>query len=207
MLLIHSGYDKKKGLYIIDSKKHHMNQIRINYQYEILLSLLKKEMHGRELSKLLKISLKIIQKGLNELRTYNVIDYKVEGKNHVYFIKNNFIAKTYIINAENYKLIKIMHNYKILMPIFQDIIEISKCNLIILFGSYAKEIPRENSDIDIYIETNDIKVKENVQKINDLIGVKIGSFNTDDFLIKEIIKNHVIIKGAEEYYEKIKFFG
>ena len=70
----------------------------------------------------------------------------------------------------------------------------------------AKENTKRESDIDIYIETKDEKIKEEVKKINDLINVKTGRFDTEDLLIKEIIKNHVIIRGAEEYYEKIKFF-
>ena len=83
------------------------------------------------------------------------------------------------------------------MTIFEDILE--KSNLIILFGSYAKGIPKENSDIDLYMET-----KEKIR--NDLFNIKTGKFNCNDLLIKEIIKNHVIIKGTELYYEKLKFF-
>lgn len=183
-----------------------MNQIKINYGFEVLLSLIKKEMHGRELAKALNTSLTRIQAILNELRKESIIDYKVEGKNHVYFLKKNLISEKAVIIAENYKCIKTLAKYPFLIPVFKDIIEKSKCNLIMLFGSYAKGIPKEDSDIDIYIDTNDIKVKENIQKINDLVSVKIGKFNLDDLLIKEIIKNHVIIRGTEEYYEKIKFF-
>jgi len=147
-----------------------------------------------------------VQSILTELRNINVLDYKVEGKNHVYFIKKNLISKSFILNAENYKLSKLLGKYPELEQIFNDIIKKSKCSLIILFGSYAKGTPKKNSDIDIYIETTSQKIKEDVQKIYDLISVKIGKFNLDDLLVKEIIKNHVIIKGGEEYYEKIRFF-
>ena len=184
-----------------------MIQIKINYNYEILLLLLKKEMHGRELVKELKTSLTRVQSTLNELRSINVLDYKIEGKNHIYFIKNNLTSKSFILNSENYKLAKILSKHQTLEPIFQDIIQKSKCNLIILFGSYAKGNSKKDSDIDIYIETTNPKIKEEVQKIYDLISVKIGEFNSKDLLIKEIIKNHAIIKGGEEYYEKINFFN
>ncbi len=183
-----------------------MTQIKINYSYEVLLSLLKKEMHGRELAKELKTSLTRVQSILTELRNINVLDYKVEGKNHVYFIKKNLISKSFILNAENYKLSKLLIKHLELEPIFNDIIKKSGCSLIILFGSYAKGIPKKSSDIDVYIETTSRKIKQNVEKIYYLISVKIGAFNPDDLLVKEIIKNHVIIKGGEEYYEKIKFF-
>ena len=164
-------------------------------------------MHGRELAKELKTSLTRVQSILNDLRNINVLDYKVKGKNHIYFIKKNLISKSFILNAENYKLVKTLTKYPVLEPIFQDIVKKSKSNIIILFGSYAKGIPKEDSDIDIYIDTTSLKIKGEVQKVYDLVSVKIGKFNPEELLIKEIIKNHVIIKGGGEYYEKIKFFN
>ena len=120
-----------------------MTQIKINYSYEVLLSLLKKEMHGRELAKELKTSLTRVQSILAELRNINILDYKVEGKNHVYFIKKNIISRSFILNAENYKLSKVLIKHPEFEPIFNDIIKKSKCSLIILFGSYAKGIPKK----------------------------------------------------------------
>ena len=197
---------KSKVLNTTDRLKVHMTQIKVNYLYEALLLLLKKEMHQRELAKELKTSLTRVQSILEELRKINVLDYKVTGKNHVYFIKKNLMSKFFILNAENYKLIKIFLKYPELEPIFQDIIKKSNCSLIILFGSYAKGNPKKDSDIDIYIDTNNQKVREKIQKTSDLISVKVGKFNANDLLIKEIIKNHAIIKGGEEYYEKNGFF-
>jgi len=183
-----------------------MTQIKINYTYEILLFLLKKDRHGRELAKELKTSLTRVQAILTELRNINVLDYNIEGKNHIYFIKKNLVSKSFILNAENYKLAKILSKHPELEPLFQDIIKKSQCHLILLFGSYAKNTERKESDIDIYIETTNPKIKEEAQKIYDLISVKIGKFNVNDLLIKEIMKNHAIIKGGENYYEKVKFF-
>jgi len=183
-----------------------MTQIKINYVYETLLLLLKKKMHQRELSKELKTSLTRIQHILTELRNLNIIDYVQEGRNYVYFIKKNLISKAYILNAENYKLVKLLRKHLFLEPIFKQIIEKCSKEMIILFGSYAKNTEKKTSDIDIYIDTTNNKIKEKVQRIYDLINVKIGKFNPDDLLIKEIMKNHIIIKGGEDYYEKIKFF-
>jgi len=183
-----------------------MTYKKIDYRYEALLLLLKKEMHGRELAKELKTSLTRIQCILNELREYNAIDYKKEGKNHIYFIKKNLIAKSFILNAENYKLIKLFSKYPYLEPIFNEITQKYPNIIIILFGSYAKFIPKEESDIDIYIETSDKKIKETIQHINNKLSVKQGEFNADDLLIQEIIKNHIIIQGGETFYEKLRFF-
>lgn len=177
-----------------------------NVDFEIILRLIKGEVHLRELAKEIKVPHSTLSRRLHSLRKQFVLDYKVEGKNKQYFLKKNIISQKAVFIAENYKCIKTVNRYHVLMPIFQDIIEKSKCNLIMLFGSYAKGIPRDDSDIDVYIATENTKVREDIQKINDRISVKIGRFNQTDLLIKEIIKNHVIIKGVEEYYEKIRFF-
>ncbi|MEK6960165.1 MAG: nucleotidyltransferase domain-containing protein [Nanoarchaeota archaeon] len=182
-----------------------MTGIKINHKNEALLSLAKREMHGRELAKELKTSLTRTQSILNEARKDNILDYRTEGRNHKYFIRKNLAAKAALICAESYKLQKTIAKHPILMPIFQDIIKESNSGLIILFGSYAKGTPKEDSDIDIYIETKDQKTKDNVRKINDLISVKIGEFNPNDLLTIEIIKNHVIIRGGERFLEKTAF--
>ena len=59
--------------------------------------------------------------------------------------------------------------------------------MIILFGSYAKEILNLKY-IDIYLETNDNKLKNKVKEINSKLSIKIGKFDTKSLLIKEIIK-------------------
>jgi len=180
-----------------------MNQNTIN---ELLLILLRENSHGREISKILKTPLTTIQRILLDLKKNNVLDYKLSGKNKIYFIKKNLTSKKYIQNAENYKFIKIIKHYPNLEPIIEKILEKCKDQLIILFGSYAKLKVKNNSDIDIYIETKDKKIKKEIELINSRLSIKIGTFDKELLLIKEIIKNHVIIKGIEEYYGKIKFF-
>jgi predicted nucleotidyltransferase len=183
-----------------------MTQIKVNYVFEALLCLLKKEMYGRELTKELKTSLTRVQTILNELRQANVIDYTVEGKNHIYFIKKNILAKTYILNAENYKLAKLLRKYETLEPLFKEITERIPGRIIILFGSYAKFSPKEDSDIDIYIYDLDDKAKKELARLHEKLSIKTGDFNKEDLLMQEIIRNHVIIQGGEQYYEKLKLF-
>ncbi len=182
-----------------------MKQIKVNYTYEVLLSLLKSEMHQRELAKILNTSLTRIQSVLKELRDINAVDYRKVGKNHVYFIKKNIISKSLLLNAENYKLIRLLRKHTFLEPIVKQLIKSSN-SMIILFGSYAKGKEKKDSDIDIYIDTTSQKIKKATQEIYPSLSIKIGKFNPNNLLIKEIIKNHVILKGGEKYYEKIKFF-
>ncbi len=147
---------KSKHLNTNDLLKSHMTQIKVNYTYEVLLLLLKKEMHGRELAKELKTSLTRVQSILTELREINVLDYNVLGKNHLYFIKKNLVSKSFVLNAENYKIVNIIRKNPELEPIFQNIIKKSKANLILLLAVTQKEIKKRTAIL-IFILIQQIK--------------------------------------------------
>jgi len=184
----------------------HMVQKRNNLNFEIILLLIKEDNHVRGIAKNLGESHSTVLRRLNELVKENAIDYKSEGRNKVFFIKKNLQSKSYVFNAERYKQIKLFKKYQELSVIAEDILKECRENLIIIFGSYAKFIAKESSDIDVYVETKDKKVKNQLESVHSRISVKIGSFDLNSSLIKEIIKDHVILKGVEEFYEKIKFF-
>jgi len=183
-----------------------MNQNRIYTKEEILLRLIKKQSHGRELSKELAIPLSSVQRYLKSLEEQNVVDFAITGRNRVYSLKGNLVARRYIFGAEGYKLIKLVDKYPYLEPLLRSIIDSAKSNLIMLFGSYAKFAAKPDSDIDVYLETRDENLKRQLEQINTRLSVKIGKFNTTSLLIKEIVKNHVILKGIEHYYERLGFF-
>jgi len=183
-----------------------MVQNKNNLELEIILVLLRNKTHLREIARTLNESHSTILRKINELVKENVLDYKKEGKNKIFFIKNNLKAKNYIYSAEIHKLNKLLKKHPELSVIFEDIKKNFSKGMIILFGSYAKGNPKQDSDIDIYLETNDNKIKDKVQDINSRLSVKIGKFDTKSLLIKEIIKNHIIIRGLEDFYERVEFF-
>jgi len=178
-----------------------------NLDFEIVLLLIKEESHVRGIAKTLGESHSTILRKLNKLAEENILDYKLEGRNKVFFFRKNLQARTYILNAERYKQIKLLKKYPEMAVIAEEILK--KCEdqrLIIIFGSYAKFSAKKDSDIDVFVETKDKKVKESIESLHSKINVKIGDFNISSPLVKEIIKNHVILKGEEEFYEKIGFF-
>ncbi len=184
----------------------HMVQNKNNFELEIILTLLKNKTHLREIARILNESHSTILRRINELVKENILDYKKEGKNKIFFIRNNLKAKNYVYSAEIYKLNKLITKHPELSIIFEDIKRNFSKGMIILFGSYAKGMEKENSDIDIYLETRDDKIKNKIRELNSRLNIKIGEFDTSSLLIKEIIKNHIIIRGVESFYERIDFF-
>ena len=184
----------------------HMVQNKNNLELEIILVLLKSKTHLREIARILKESHSTILRKINGLVKENVLDYNKEGKNKIFFIKNNLRAKNYVYSGEIHKLNKLLKKHPELSIILEDIKKDFSKGMIILFGSYAKGIPKKDSDIDIYLETNDNNIKTKVKEINSKLSIKIGKFDNKSLLIKEIIKNHIIIRGLEDFYTKNEFF-
>lgn len=176
------------------------------YKFEIVNELLNNENHIRGIAKKLNINHMTITRKIKELEKENVLDYKEIGKNKTYFLKKTAEARNYIFSAENYKLNMLLKKYPTLRIIIDKIQMDKRIKLALIFGSYAKGISKTDSDIDIYVDTTNNKIKKDISLIHSKISVKIGVYDKFNLLIKEIEKNHVIIKGVEEYYEQNKFF-
>lgn len=174
------------------------------YNHEILLNLLKGENHLRQIAKELKMNHMTVKRALDTMVKGNVLDVKEEGKNNVFSIKKTLEAQNAALSAEIYKFSKFVKKHPELK---REIIELRRLTaMVLVFGSYAKETEAKESDIDIFIETDSAKIKGLASKLNDKFSVKTGKYDKNDLLIKEIEKNHIIVKGFEEFYEKSGFF-
>lgn len=174
-----------------------------NLTLEIILVLLSGNSHLREIARTIKKPHSTVLRVMNDLAKKRIIDYTLEGKNKKFFITNNLLSKNYIYSAEIYKLSKLIEHNPELGIIF-DNIKKNSTGMVILFGSYAKGKQRPESDIDIYIETREKSIQQKIKTLHSKVNVKIGPFDQESLLIKEIIKTHVIIRGVEEFYERLE---
>lgn len=181
-----------------------MVHIRDSLELEIINVLLRSENHVRGIAKLLNESHSTVLRKLNDLKKENVVDSMVEGKNKIFFLRDNLIAKNYIKKAELQKLSRLLREYPELGVLFEEILKKTDDRLVVLFGSYAKGLAKKDSDIDIYIETKSRNVKKTIEEIHSKISVKTGTFDIRSPLIKEITKDHIIIKGIEVFYDMLE---
>ena len=83
--------------------------------------------------------------------------------------------------------------------------------IVIVFGSYAKGIQKEDSDLDLFIvgKYDEDKIKEVGKKYGIDINIKsypmkiFGKELHDDILLKEVVGNHTIIKDAEGFVRRV----
>jgi len=185
------------------TKMLHMEQ---NLSFEIVEALLRGENHARALAKKLKSNHMTIARKLKELVDKNVLDFRTEGRNKIYFLKKSVEARSCAIMAEHHKINKTLMRYPELRNIVEKVEKNPEIRFAVLFGSYAKGTAGKESDIDLFIETKNRRLKYELELLNSKLSVKIGDYNRSSPLIKEIEKDHVILKGAELYYEKNRLF-
>lgn len=170
-----------------------------------------KEIYGRELVGKVKISQKNIALTLNELENEGILSSKIKGNLRHYSLNwNNSLIKKYLAIGEMEKSIEFLKKNLKISQIFE---KISKKEVIIcIFGSYAKDIQKKDSDIDIFLagNINEKEIKEIAESYNLNISIKKGSkkyfrelIMTNNPLINEIIENHVVISGYEEFIDEI----
>lgn len=181
-----------------------MEQNKTNIEMEIILLLIKNPSHLRKMARALKSPHSTVLRKADELAKRGILDYSTQGKNKVFSVKKSLAARNYVYSAEIYKLSMLIRENPWLGVVLEDIKKKDPKGMIILFGSYAKGTEKKGSDIDIYIEASG--AKRGVQMIDSRLSVKTGAFDINSPLIREIIKNHVIIRGLEDFYEKTGFF-
>jgi len=182
-----------------------MFHVEQNLTNEIVALLLQTDIHPRSLAEKLQTNHMTVTRKLQVLVDENVVDYRAVGKTKVYGLKKSIEGRNAGMIGELYKQSQIIRRYPILRRIFKSVQETPGAPLALLFGSYAKGNADNKSDIDIYIETEDPTIKRALEKEHSALSVKIGGFDPESLLIREIIKDHVIIKGVELYFDKTGF--
>lgn len=163
-----------------------------------------KRIYGWQIAKKLKMNQKTASNILNSLEKHNILKYTTEGKNKYYFLNT--------LNPETADILKIVEfgrknnfiekNSK-LGGLFNELEKKSQ-GMLIVFGSYASLTSNKVSDLDIFSlgKIND------VEDLEERYGIKINivksnrdKFNKSEVFVKEIIKNHIILRGVEEFIE------
>jgi len=165
-----------------------------------------RKIYGRELEKKVDVSQKNIALTLEELEKEGILSSKTSGNRRYFFLnKANLLFKKYLLLAEMQHSIEFLKQNPKINQIFE---RIGKGQIILVFGSYAKGIQKKESDLDLFIigKLDEKEIKKTGRDYNLDISIKKGS--KSDFigllkkknpLIEEILENHILISGYEEF--------
>ena len=185
-----------------------------------LIENLNKEFSIKEISEKLKKPYVKIHSSINRLFDKKIVKEEVKGKSHYCSIdyKNN-IDVVCFINSQKVKEF-ILKNKKVRL-IIDDVISSIKIPdyTLLIFGSYAKGSADKHSDLDIAVITSSEDNEEvgrviNSKKRSSSLDIHSLEFTYKEFIEmlkskemnvgKEIVKNHIILKGCEQFYDSMR---
>lgn len=169
-----------------------------------------KEFYIREVERLLKVSSRTALKTMAKLEKIGILESKKKGKIKTYSIRKTTVSREFFLLAEQYKKIQFLEENPLIKEVLEKADAFMK-GIVIIFGSYAKGTQKEDSDLDLFIVgTYDKKEIKNAGKKYG-IDINIKSYPLqlfekgihDDILLKEINKNHILIKDAEGFVRRV----
>ena len=169
-----------------------------------------KEIYGRELVGKVKISQKNIALTLIKLEKLGILSSKIRGNTKYYFLnKQNGLIEKYLVFFEVGRCVDFLEKHQKISSFFEEIIFLG---IVCIFGSYAKGLEKKDSDLDLFVVGNydEKKVNEIGEKFGIEISIKSGAkrdfrdmLKSKNPLVKEIIENHVIISGFEDFVKGV----
>ena len=169
-----------------------------------------KEIYIREVGRILSISSRTALVTLDELEKKGILESKTRGKIKIYSIKKTIISREHFLLVEQYKKILFLEKNQLIKEIVEKLDDILE-GITLIFGSYAKGIQKEDSDLDIFIvgKHKEGKIREVGHKYGIKINIKSYSLDlfekeiNEDILLKEVVENHIIIKDAEGFIRRV----
>jgi predicted nucleotidyltransferase len=168
------------------------------------------EYYIREVQRLLGISPRTSQLILDDLEKKTVLESRTLGKIRTYGIRKSEAAKDYLVFAEQYKKITFLRKRPMIGEVISKITPMVR-GLGMVFGSYAKGVEKKGSDLDVFIAGD--YDRRGVKGVSELYGIEISVksypmeiFKRDirkDALIREVLSDHVVFSGAEEFVRTV----
>ena len=170
-----------------------------------------------EINKKTKITRPRTMRVLRKLVESNVLEVKEEANIKYYSLKKNETTFSVLSIVEYNKTMKFLKKHKTIKRALDMIKERYDDPLIsLVFGSYAKNYATKTSDVDLLLVKESFskseikKVEDIIDLVNGRIGLQINphlmqldEFKAKNELVKEVIDNHMILKGAELFFRSV----
>ena len=168
---------------------------------------------GSDIARKKSLNQKSVSNALNKLESEGFLKSNTVGKNKEFSLNldNMETVKNFIVAAEHIRTANFLKKQALIKEI---ILKIGPAfnGIVIIFGSYAKGTQKKDSDLDIFIAG--AYDRDKVYKVSELYNLQINVKNypasafrralkSKDILLTEIIKNHVIISGAEGFVNAV----
>ena len=170
----------------------------------------RKSLHQRLIARALQVSTNTSYLQLRRLERARVITITQQGRNTVCALNlDNLVTKYYMILAETFASLTYLGEHFLIKRIMSEL-DSRVENPIILFGSFAKGLATEESDIDLFILADNGPDSRVITDIGELVGreINIKSATKTQFinglvsaapLMREVVAWHIVLKGIDEF--------
>lgn len=162
-----------------------------------------------ELSKATKIPYATFYRTINEMK--DLVNIKTVGKSRIVSLNTrNQVIKSYLIISSEEEKKEFLSKQPVISKIVS---EMNTKDIVLLFGSYAKRVEREKSDIDLLIINKKGNKSISFSKYELLFKKKINPIfitkeefkqmlkDSEENVGKQALKNHVILNNSENFWE------
>ena len=169
-----------------------------------------KEIYGRELTKKVSLSQKNIALTLEELEKKGILNSRKVANIKYYKLNlTNKTIKDVLFIVEVLNKIRFLENHLKIANIFK---KDDPSRIVGIFGSYARGTEKKDSDLDVFIVGDE--ASEDYDKIRKIFNINVSTkyFSEKELktllkeknnLIKEIVKDHVMILNTEKFINLI----
>jgi len=169
-----------------------------------------KEYYIREVERLTKVSSRTALVTLAKLEKKGILESKTKGKIKIYSIKRLSLSREFFLLTEQYKKIQFLENNPLIKEVLEKADEFMQ-GMVIVFGSFAKGLEKDDSDLDLFIvgKYGEKRIKDVGKKYGIDINIKSYPANifakeiNNDILLKEVIGNHILIKDVEGFVRRV----
>jgi predicted nucleotidyltransferase len=164
------------------------------------------------IAKKLKMNQKTVSNILNEFEKTFHLKSSMHGRNKFFYINLYDKQETslFIMMIELQRTEKFIKKDNLLNKVLTELMKDTE-DIIVAFGSMVSGYNNKNSDLDIFFvgEKFPEKVKETAKIYNIKLDIKHysrknfeDSLKKTDFLVEEVIKNHIILTGHERFVKQ-----
>ena len=173
---------------------------QIRNDMELIEALRISPLHVRQAALATGIPVATALRILRHLEQQSILDFKREGRNKKYFLKATPDAHQALLMTEHYKLLKLIQR-PLMRQLLKHTEQCTAGELVVLFGSYARGDETKTSDIDLYVETENTSIRQDLQRYSAKLSIQSGALQIGSAFSREINKEHIILQNPTRYYQ------